>query len=61
MNEEALRTVLLDVLNTQYRGQGTAEAFNVEGKTPSWSATKATISSLASASLVGPEELHRRP
>jgi hypothetical protein len=33
MNEEALRTVLLDALNTHYRGQGTAEAFNVEGKT----------------------------
>lgn len=33
MGEEALRTVLLDALNTHYRGQGTAEAFNVEGKT----------------------------
>jgi hypothetical protein len=33
MNEEALRTVLLDALNTHYRGQGTAEAFNVKGKT----------------------------
>ena len=33
MNEEALRTVLLDALNTHYRGQGTAEAFNVRGKT----------------------------
>ena len=33
MNEEALRTVLLDALNTHYRGQGAAEAFNVAGKT----------------------------
>lgn len=33
MNEEALRTVLLDALNTHYRGGGTAEAFNVGGKT----------------------------
>jgi hypothetical protein len=33
MNEEALRTVLLDALNTHYRGGGTAEAFNVAGKT----------------------------
>lgn len=33
MDEEALRTVLLDALNTHYRGQGTAEAFNVKGKT----------------------------
>jgi hypothetical protein len=33
MDEEALRTVLLDALNTHYRGQGTAEAFNVNGKT----------------------------
>ena len=33
MGEEALRTVLLDALNTHYRGQGTAEAFNVAGKT----------------------------
>lgn len=33
MDEEALRTVLLDALNTHYRGQGTAEAFNVTGKT----------------------------
>jgi hypothetical protein len=33
MGEEALRTVLLDALNTHYRGQGSAEAFNVGGKT----------------------------
>jgi hypothetical protein len=33
MNEEALRTVLLDALNPHYRGQGTAEDFNVTGKT----------------------------
>ena len=33
MGEEALRTVVLDALNTHYRGQGTAEAFNVAGKT----------------------------
>lgn len=33
MGEEALRTVLLDALNTHYRGQGTAEAFHVKGKT----------------------------
>jgi hypothetical protein len=33
LDEEALRTVLLDALNTHYRGQGTAEAFNVKGKT----------------------------
>jgi hypothetical protein len=33
MDEEALRTVLLDAVNTHYRGQGTAEAFNVNGKT----------------------------
>jgi len=33
MGEEALRTVLLDALNTHYRGQGTAEAFNFAGKT----------------------------
>lgn len=33
MDEEALRTDLLDALNTHYRGQGTAEAFNVNGKT----------------------------
>ena len=33
MGEEALRTVVLDALNTHYRGQGTAGAFNVAGKT----------------------------
>ena len=33
MDEEARRTVLLDALNTHYRGEGTAEAFNVTGKT----------------------------
>jgi hypothetical protein len=33
MGEEARRQVLLNALNTHYRGEGTAEAFNVSGKT----------------------------
>jgi hypothetical protein len=33
MGEEARRQVILDALNTHYRGEGTAEAFNVSGKT----------------------------
>jgi hypothetical protein len=33
MGEEDLRQVLLTALNTHYRGQTTAEAFNVSGKT----------------------------
>jgi len=33
MGEEDLRQVLLAALNTHYRGQTTAEAFNVSGKT----------------------------
>jgi hypothetical protein len=33
MGEEARRTVLVDALNTHYRGKATAEAFNYQGKT----------------------------
>ena len=33
MGEEARRVVLLDALNTHYRGKATAEAFNFQGKT----------------------------
>jgi hypothetical protein len=33
MGEEARRHVILDALNTHYRGAGTAEAFNFGGKT----------------------------
>ena len=33
MGEEARREVILNALNTHYRGEGTAEAFNMGGKT----------------------------
>jgi hypothetical protein len=33
MGEESLRHVILDALNTHYRGAGTAEGFNLGGKT----------------------------